>query len=201
MDWGFWIVVWLICAVIGAVISERKNLGAGSGFALGGLLGILGVIIVACQKPGLPPAPAGMRSVKCTRCNAVQNVHASQTQFECWQCRTVIPLLSPAGTTQATTPPPNPTVVKAAPVKPKSATRPVSTPAPGVMARGAAVKVLVVGDEHEGRVGTVQTFFDDADDGLDVGVIFKGDNDIFAFARTELRVVAPTGKPAPPRAT
>jgi hypothetical protein len=54
------------------MISDRKNLGAGSGFALGALLGIFGLIIVACQKPDLPPAPVGMRSVKCTRCNAVQ---------------------------------------------------------------------------------------------------------------------------------
>jgi hypothetical protein len=30
MDWGFWIFVWLICAVIAAVISDRKNLGAGA---------------------------------------------------------------------------------------------------------------------------------------------------------------------------
>jgi hypothetical protein len=77
----------------------------------------------------------------------------------------------------------------------------VPKPPPGVLARGAPVKVLAVGDEHEGSVGTVQTFFDDADDGLDVGVIFKGDEDIYAFARTELRVVTPTGKPAQPRST
>lgn len=48
---------------------------------------------------------------------------------------------------------------------------------------------------------TVQTFFDGADDGLDVGVILKGDEDIFALARTELRVLTPTDKPAQPRAT
>jgi hypothetical protein len=77
--------------VIAAVISDRKNLGAVSGFAMGALLGIIGLIIVACQKPALPPAPAGMRAVKCTRCNAVQNVHQGQSQFECWQCKTVIP--------------------------------------------------------------------------------------------------------------
>jgi hypothetical protein len=200
MDWGFFVIVWLICAVIGAVISDRKNLGAGSGFALGGLLGILGVIIVACQKPGLPPAPAGMRSVKCTRCNAVQNVHPSQTQFECWQCKTVIPLLSPSGTV----PPPKPkgAVAKAAPVKPKSATRAVAKPAAGVLAPGAAVKVKSAGDDYDGKIGTVKHHLDDEGDGLTIGVIFKGDNDIYAFAPGELHVVTPTGsKPPQPRAT
>ena len=72
----------------------------------GWALGILGVIIIICQKPGLPPAPAGMRPVKCTRCNAVQNVPLGQIQFECWQCKTVIPLLLPSGTPRATAPPP-----------------------------------------------------------------------------------------------
>jgi hypothetical protein len=71
MDWGVLVIVWLICAVIAAVVSDRKNLGAGSGFVLGAVLGVIGIIIVACQKPGLPPAPRGMRAVKshdATRC-------------------------------------------------------------------------------------------------------------------------------------
>jgi hypothetical protein len=172
MDWGFLIIVWLICAVIGAVISDRKNLGAGSGFVLGGLLGILGLIIVICQRPGLPPAPAGMRAVKCTRCNAVQNVHTGQTQFECWQCKTVIPLLSPSGTRRGTAPqPPKPKPV-AAPTpqgKPKAAAQHQPKPPPGVLAVGATVKITAAEDDHKGQIGTVQTFFDEADDGLDVG--------------------------------
>jgi len=96
-------------AAAGPRVRARLRAGrrpAGSGFALGGLLGILGVIIIICQKPGLPPAPAGMRPVKCTRCNAVQNVPLGQIQFECWQCKTVIPLLLPSGTPRATAPPP-----------------------------------------------------------------------------------------------
>jgi hypothetical protein len=192
MDWGFWIVVWLICAVIAAVISDRKNLGAGSGFVLGAVLGIIGIIIVACQKPGLPPAPAGFRAVNCTRCNAVQNIHKSQTQFECWQCKTVIPALLPFASPQSTAPQPpkpKPAAAKTAPVKPKSAASSKPKPPPGVLAVGAAVKIIAAEDEHQGQIGNVQTFFDNADDGLDVGVIFNGDKDIYAFGRTELRVV------------
>jgi hypothetical protein len=66
-------------------------------------------------------------------------------------------------------------------------------PAPGVLAVGAMVKIIAADDEHNGQIGTVQTFFDDADDGLDVGVIFKGDTGIYAFGRNELRVTAPAG--------
>jgi precorrin-3B methylase len=62
---------------------------------------------------------------------------------------------------------------------------------PGVLAVGAAVKIIAADDEHMGQIGTVQTLFDDADDGLDVGVIFKGDTGIYAFGRNELRVTTP----------
>jgi ribosomal protein S27AE len=95
MGWGFWIFVWLICGVIAAVISDRKNNGAGSGFALGALLGIIGVIIVACQKASLPPAPAGMRALKCPRCNAVQNIPIAATSLDCWQCHLTAPVQVP----------------------------------------------------------------------------------------------------------
>jgi hypothetical protein len=193
MSIGTLIVVWLICAVIAAVISDRKNLGAGSGFVLGAILGIIGIIIVVCQKPGLPPAPAGMRAVKCTRCNAVQNVHRDQPQFECWQCKTVISLI-PLGASQAIVPqPPNPRpAAKTTPVKPQSAALNKPKPPPRVLAVGAAVKIIAADDEHKDQIGTVQTFFDDADDGLDVGVVFEGDTGIYAFARNELRVTTST---------
>jgi hypothetical protein len=201
---SIFIVIWLACIAICMMIASRKNNSVLGAFFLGALLGMIGIIIVIAAEPGLPAAPHGMRAVKCTRCNAVQNVHPGQPRFECWQCNTVIPLLSPSRSPQAIAPQPpkpKPAAAKTAAVKPKSATPAVPKPPPGVLARGAPVKVLAVGDEHEGRVGTVQTFFDDADDGLDVGVIFKGDTDIYAFARTELRVVTATGKPAQPRAT
>jgi len=53
----------------------------------GALLGIIGVIIVICRRPGLPQAPPGMRAVKCPRCNTVQNVPEKQRVYECWQCK------------------------------------------------------------------------------------------------------------------
>jgi ribosomal protein S27E len=89
MDWGFWLFIWLVCGAIAAAIGQRKNLSVGGSFALGFFLSVIGIVIVICQRPGLPPAPAGMRSVKCTRCNAVQNIGATQTSFRCWQCKLV----------------------------------------------------------------------------------------------------------------
>jgi len=99
MGFEFFLAIWLLCAAVGAMITSNKNLGAGTGLALGGLLGIIGIIIAICLRPGpppVPPAPPGFRSVTCTRCNAVQNVRLGESQFECWQCKTVIPLQSPS---------------------------------------------------------------------------------------------------------
>lgn len=188
IDWGFWIVVWLICGAIAAVISERKNLGAGSGFALGAFLGVIDVIIGICQKPRLPPAPIGMRAVKCTRCNADQNIHPGQTQFECCRCKTLIPLLL-SGAQQALVPPASQSKPAAAvaPVR-KSALQSGGPNPPCVPAVGAAVKFVAADDEHNGQIGTVQTFFDHAEDGLKIGVIFKGNTGIYAFGRNEIRV-------------
>jgi hypothetical protein len=152
-------------------------------FFLGAILGIIGIIIVIAEKPGLPKAPGGMRAVKCTRCNAVQNIHPGQAQFECWQCKTVIPLRLPGASRAIATkaPKPKPVAANAVPVKPKSATSHKPKPPPGVLAVGATVKIIAADDDHKGQIGTVQTFFDDAGDGLDVGVIFKGDKGIYAF--------------------
>jgi hypothetical protein len=88
---GLWVIavlLWLGCAVAAGVISGRKNTGASTGFLVGLVLGVIGLIIVLAWKPGLPAAPAGMRSVKCPRCNAVQNMPAADDYFECWQCHT-----------------------------------------------------------------------------------------------------------------
>jgi hypothetical protein len=41
------IIVWLACAWAGTEIGKRKGL-AGAGFGLGLLLGVIGVIIIAC---------------------------------------------------------------------------------------------------------------------------------------------------------
>ena len=80
------VILWLGCAVAAAVISQRKNTGASNGFLVGLVLGVIGLVMVLLWKPGLPAAPAGLRSVKCPRCNAVQNVDAAEPTYECWQC-------------------------------------------------------------------------------------------------------------------
>jgi hypothetical protein len=87
MSWTAIIVICLICGAIAAAIGQKKNLGTGESFALGAILGVIGIVIVLIQKPGLPPAPAGMRAVKCPRCNTVQNIPRSDTGYECWQCQ------------------------------------------------------------------------------------------------------------------
>jgi hypothetical protein len=58
----------------------------GQSFALGALLGIIGLIIVIVQRPGLPKAPPGMRAVKCPRCNTIQNIPEMEPEYVCWQC-------------------------------------------------------------------------------------------------------------------
>jgi ribosomal protein S27E len=110
------IVIWLACIAICMMIASRKNNSVGGAFFLGAILGVIGIIIAIAQKPGLPAAPRGMRAVQCTRCNAVQNIHQGQPQFECWQCNMVIPLISPKRSPQAiATQPPKPQpVAKAA---------------------------------------------------------------------------------------
>lgn len=80
-------IVWLASAVTAALISQRKNTGASNGFLIGLVLGVIGLVIVICWKPGLPAAPGGMKAVKCPRCNAVQNIARADTEYECWQCK------------------------------------------------------------------------------------------------------------------
>jgi MFS family permease len=79
----------LICGAIAAAIGQKKKFSAGGCFALGAVLGVIGIIMVIAQRPALPKAPPGMRVVKCSRCNAVQNIPLSQTEFHCWQCQFV----------------------------------------------------------------------------------------------------------------
>ena len=78
----------LICGIIAAVIGSAKNRSALGWFLLG-VLFAPSVLIVAVL-PKLPPRqPAGMLSVQCPRCNAVQNISYFETTFECWQCKLV----------------------------------------------------------------------------------------------------------------
>ena len=83
MDSTF-VLLWVLCAVTGAIISNGKNRGALDGFMWGAVLGIIGVIIVICEKPG---APKGMYTATCARCNTVQNVPQGQAEYTCWQCK------------------------------------------------------------------------------------------------------------------
>ena len=80
------IVICLIFAAITAAVGQIKNLPVGQSFALGALLGIIGLIIVIVQRPGLPKAPPGMRAVKCPRCNTIQNIPEMKPEYLCWQC-------------------------------------------------------------------------------------------------------------------
>jgi hypothetical protein len=85
--WLGLIVLWLICGGIAALIGQKKNLPVKDSFIYGAVLGIIGVVVVICQRPGLPQAPPGMRAVKCKRCNTVQNVPEDQRVYECYQCK------------------------------------------------------------------------------------------------------------------
>ena len=106
MDFWTIVVICLICGGIAAAIGQAKKLPIGQSFALGALLGIIGLIIVICQKPGLPPAPPGMRAVKCRRCNTAQNIPEAQRVFECWQCKSTYELwgVPPESQTKAAVP-------------------------------------------------------------------------------------------------
>lgn len=73
-------------------LAKKKDRSPGGFFALGFFLGVVGVIIAAVVAPGQPGPPPGMRAVVCPRCNARQNVEARQPNFECWQCKSVIPV-------------------------------------------------------------------------------------------------------------
>jgi hypothetical protein len=90
----------VICLIFGAVtaaIANSKNLSPWQWFWAGALLSLIGVVLVICAPAGLPKAPTGMRAVKCSRCNAVQNVPDGQRVFECWQCHGTNELRSAQG--------------------------------------------------------------------------------------------------------
>jgi hypothetical protein len=86
MNWQDVIFFALVCGAITTAIGQRKNMDVPTAFLCGALLGIIGIVIVAARKPGLPKAPAGMRAVKCPRCNTVQNIPQGDARFDCYQC-------------------------------------------------------------------------------------------------------------------
>jgi hypothetical protein len=67
-------------------IAKKKDRSAGRFFALGFVLGVIGIIIAAVVRPGPPP---GTRGAICRRCSARQNVDPRQPTYECWQCKAV----------------------------------------------------------------------------------------------------------------
>jgi hypothetical protein len=81
------IIGFLICGGIAALIGQRKHFNVVHSFLLGAILGVIGIGIVAVQRPNLPKPPPGLVAVKCPRCTAVQNIPSIQAQFECWQCK------------------------------------------------------------------------------------------------------------------
>lgn len=87
------IVVWLICGVIAVLIGQKKNINPFGLFALGALLGVIGIVIVLFLPAELPKAPPGMLAVRCPRCTTVQNVRMGLGEtFDCWQCKAVEPV-------------------------------------------------------------------------------------------------------------
>ena len=83
-------VLAIACGALGASITSGKNKGGVLGYALGFILGPIGVVVALLLPKDTPPAPMGMRAIRCPRCNAEQNVPASSTTNECWQCKLVM---------------------------------------------------------------------------------------------------------------
>ncbi|MHA7663726.1 hypothetical protein [Mycolicibacterium sp. HS_4_1] len=88
--WWVWLIAAVICGLIAEEIGVSKRRSFVGSFAWGFFLGILGIVIVALLPRGVAPPPRGTATVKCTRCNAEQNILIGATSFECWQCKTPI---------------------------------------------------------------------------------------------------------------
>ena len=74
------------------LIGRKKNIDPGTYWVMGIVLGLISVVILLFMKPGLPKAPAGMRAVKCARCNTVQNVILGQGRVDlCFRCEAALP--------------------------------------------------------------------------------------------------------------
>lgn len=85
--WALFIICWLAFGVVGALIAEAKSRPPIMGLALGVLLGIFGVVIIAALPRDMPKAPEGWYPLQCPRCNIIQNIQYGEDDFTCWQCQ------------------------------------------------------------------------------------------------------------------
>jgi hypothetical protein len=65
----------------------------------------------------------------------------------------------------------------------------VKQPRPSTLDVRARVKVTAADDDRFGQIGTVQSHLDDDGDGLTIGVVFRGDEYVYAYKPDELKVV------------
>lgn len=108
-----------------------------------------------------PVAPAGLRAVRCPRCNAEQNVPVNAGSAECWQCHLDMPLTT--GVPQAGA---NGSPYAAVPVAPPSLKdAPTLAAAQQLFPEGRLpspirVQVIKPGDPNYGKFGTVDQYRD-----------------------------------------
>jgi hypothetical protein len=88
----FLVVAWLLCGIVAGALAASKGRSFPGFFAIGLLLSVIGVVIAAVIGPGEPRPPKGWGAATCPRCNTRQNVQRPDTQFDCWQCGTVVPV-------------------------------------------------------------------------------------------------------------
>jgi phage FluMu protein Com len=81
---------WIASVIVAVLVGRKKNIPPGDCWALGLVLGWIGVVILLCMKTRLPEAPKGMVAVKCPRCNTVQNVAGPS---HCFQCHDALPMV------------------------------------------------------------------------------------------------------------
>jgi hypothetical protein len=63
------IVVWVICAIAGALIAERKGRSAGLWAVICLLTGVFGILVIAVMSKQTQAAPAGQGRVACPACS------------------------------------------------------------------------------------------------------------------------------------
>ena len=88
----------MACGVLAGWIARNKNRDGTIFLLLGIPLGVIAIAVALLMPAGELPAPTGMSSVVCPRCNARQNITDGPSTFECWQCRLVSESMVPAPT-------------------------------------------------------------------------------------------------------